>query len=106
MLVRFSSKKQSISMHETDAKQMIKMMGMSGAIPSAIDAKSLLAAIAALQQSLSNQAGNHGDADKNTGNNADNNVNIDVRAQPLMQMLKNAEQKSESVMWEYQGNSL
>ena len=106
MLVRFSSKKQSISMHEADAKQMIKMMGMSGAIPSAIDAKSLPAAIAALQQSLSNRAGSHGDADNNTGKNADNKVNIDVRAQPLMQMLKNAEQTSESVMWEYQGNRL
>jgi len=104
MLVRFSSKKQSLSMHEADAKQMIKMMGMSGSIPSAIDAKSLPAAIAALQQSLSNQTGN--DDDNNTGNNADTNVNIDVRAQPLMQMLKNAEKKSESVMWEYQGNRL
>ncbi len=85
-------------MHEADAKQMIKMMGMSGTIPSAVDAKSLPVAIEALQQALSNQAGSIDDAD--------NNVNIDVRAQPLMQMLKNAELKSESVMWGYQGNRL
>ena len=99
MLVRFSNKKASISMHDHDAKAMIKMMNMSGRIPSAITAEDLPAAISALKNSLDEEAPDQSDND-------DENVRQKTHAAPLIKLLEQSMKDDLTVMWEDQGSSL
>ena len=99
MLVRFSNKKASISMHDHDAKAMIKMMNMSGKIPSAISAEDLPAATSALKSALKASVTDHPDND-------DLNVSQATHAGPLLELLEQSIKGNLGVMWENQGSSL
>lgn len=103
MLVRFTSPQSaSVSMFEKDATQLIKMMGHSGTIPSAIRAEDIPTALQQLDTALHKEAAQQ-PAPKQDDDEEENHTKIstNVRAYPLIQLLKDAHAKNKAVMWEY-----
>lgn len=97
MLVRFkSTQTESITMFGDVAVELIRMLGASGAIPSAIAAKDLPAAAARLRQQLASlrkpveAASEDGEAP----------VALSIRAEPLLDIMKRAGDANVAVMWE------
>lgn len=107
MLIRFTSPAgSSVSMFEKDAKALIKMMGHSGAIPSAIRGEDVADALGKLQAALHLQA-QQNQPPKNEPSQPEHEetekpVSINVRAYPLMELLKAADASKKNVMWEYE----
>lgn len=100
MLVKFISKSCiSVSMFEKDAKSMLALMGHSGTIPSAIRANDVAARLATMQQAL-RELQQQQDAEDEGEDPAE--VSVDRRAFPLMEMMKQAVQAEEDVMWDYE----
>lgn len=97
MLVKFSSTGgATVSMFEKDAKQLIEMLGHSGSIPGAIDAENIPVALQKMEDTL------HIHQEETEDDCEDNNaIQGNVRAFPLIELLKNAHAKEKSVMWEY-----
>lgn len=101
MLVTFHSKAWSnITMFGDVAVTLLKMMGHSGTVPSAMRAADIPAAIERLQQALANAG--HEDKGK-TGDDPDDDaappVNLQQRAYPLIQLLTAASEQDCDVMW-------
>lgn len=105
MLVRFSSTRtESIIMFSDSAAQLIKMMGSSGAIPGAVSAEDIPAALTSLRQQLQSQAAppvaptdaDHEDEDKDR----QPQIMLATRAQPLIELLERASAGRAPVMWE------
>ncbi len=82
-------------MHENDAKKMLKLMKLSGKIPSAIQAENMQKALDDLQRGLKV------DNDANDQDKNDNEISLNTRAYPLIQLLKHAVKKEEYMMWDY-----
>ena len=107
MLVQFSSASgATVTMYEKDAKPLIIKMGHSGTIPSAIRAEDLPDAIKHLEAALAAeqllpQAAQPSDDKNEDGEKPEAAVGTNVRAYPLLQMLKKAAQDQKPVMWEY-----
>lgn len=99
MLIKFTSPAgASVSMFEKDASALLKMMGHSGTVPSAMRAEDIPAALQQLEQALQAQA----PVPKTPEDNAEcQKVSTNVRAYPLIQLLKAAMNKQKTVMWEY-----
>lgn len=99
MLVTFfCDAHENITMFGDVAKRLIQMMGHSGAIPSAIRAKDVPAALTALQLALSEQARQNptmDDAEEEDGPK----VSLSHRAFPLIKLLQNAIQAEVDVLW-------
>ncbi len=96
-MICFSSKAAAtITMFEKDALQLLKLMEMSGNVPSAISADDIPAALKCLTKSLSQSNENNSEDEED-----EENVSVDTRAYPLIQMLKKAHEENESVMWDY-----
>jgi hypothetical protein len=96
MLVRFkSTDTESITMFGDVALQLLRMLGHSGTIPSAIAAKDIPNAVRNLREQLQ-VAGvpMTDDADQEPP------VALSTRAQPLIQLLKRAAAADVPVMWE------
>ena len=103
MLIKFTSPAgASVSMFEKDANALLKMMGHSGTVPSAIRAEDIPQALQQLEQALqtdsASQATPKTDNEDNVGCGK---VSTNVRAYPLIQLLKAAISKQKTVMWEY-----
>lgn len=100
MLVRFTSKSSPhVSMFEKDAKQMLSMMQRSGKIPSALAPEDIGRSLEALKHAISaNTEGEDSDDAE------DGNVSMKTRAFPLIELLENAQQKQEHVMWDFDHN--
>lgn len=110
-MIRFESNKSAgFSMLDRDAKHMLELIKHSGAVPGAIRAEDIGAALKNLQDALK-----AGDAD-NTGHSdpaaasavtedqeaeQDAPVGLSTRAYPLLQLLEAAQSKQETVMWDY-----
>ena len=100
MMIKFTSPAgASVSMFEKDASTVLKMMGHSGTVPSALRAEDIPAALQQLEQALQAQA----PVPKTTteDNEECQKVSTNVRAYPLIQLLKAAINKQKTVMWEY-----
>ncbi|MDQ5769063.1 DUF1840 domain-containing protein [Thiothrix subterranea] len=98
-MIRFTSPAAaSVSMFEKDAKALIRMMGHSGTIPSAIRAEDVATALQCLEAALKAQASQSDDASKQDAE--DSAVSSNVRAYPLLELLKAAIAKQKNVMWE------
>ncbi|MCK5918460.1 MAG: DUF1840 domain-containing protein [Cocleimonas sp.] len=98
MLIQFTCKTAStVSMHENDAKRMLKLMNQSGKIPSALQSKDAQKALDDLQQGLSITANKDQDSHKEK-----DDISLNTRAYPLIQLLKHAAEKEEYVMWDYE----
>jgi hypothetical protein len=105
MLVRFSSvETESITMFGDVAMQLIKMLGASGALPGAIGAEDIPAAVQRLRQQLQM----HAMASAETSNSDEDEDDKDreppialmTRAGPLLAILERASAAKAPVMWE------
>ncbi len=104
MLVRFSSTEtESITMFGDAARDLIRMLGASGAVPGAIGAEDVPAALALLKHRLSTRPEDEvvhpaneevDEADKNSP------VQLATRAVPLIDLLERAIAAKVPVMWE------
>ena len=74
---------------------MLMLMKQSGQIPSALQAEDAQVALDNLQRGLRN-------ANKEQDNNQDDDISMNTRAYPLIQLLKHAVEKEEYVMWDYE----
>lgn len=101
MLVKFTSKSAaSVSMFEKDAGQLLKLMGHSGTIPSAIRGKDVADRLATLESALQ---GDPDDLTDDTVRTEDDEppVPINRRAYPLIELLRTAVATNENVAWDY-----
>lgn len=92
-MIRFKTKNHAdVVMHDGIAQTLIKKMGASGTIPSALDHEMLAEAIEKLSQAAqqpSAQATPQQEA-----------VSLYQRAQPLLELLRAALDNNDSVMWQ------
>jgi hypothetical protein len=105
MLVRFSSvETESITMFGDAAKQLIKLLGGSGAIPGAIAAADIPSAIQRLRQALAARkvegATTNSQEDESKDENQEPAVDLSARAVPLIDILERASAADAPVMWE------
>lgn len=101
MLVKFTSKSAaSVSMFEKDASQLIKLMGHSGTIPSAIRDKDVAEKLSSLENALQGDLAGLSD-DSATTEDEEPPVPINRRAYPLIELLRAAISNKENVMWDY-----
>lgn len=102
MLVVFSSSAYGdITMFGDVAKTLLKMMGHSGTIPSALYAEDVPAALERLKHAI--ETGHiEQPVEKSTDSNDDEEqyVNLATRAYPLIEMLTSAAEENCNVMWE------
>lgn len=99
MLVTFRTEAHAgITMFGDIAGLLLKKMGLSGTIPSAILAEDIPAVLDRLNNAINADA----DIDAETGNKAsdDQSVSLQSRALPLIELLKAASEKHCNVMWE------
>lgn len=112
MLIKFKTDAYAdITMFGDVAKQLLKMMGHSGTVPSAILADDVPAALSRLKHaveggkdSASADADSAASADKGFSEEADPDddqaVSLAYRAIPLIELLTAAARKKRDVMWE------
>ena len=109
MLVAFKSDAYAdIIMFGDVAQQLLKMMGHSGTVPSAIQAEDVPAALERLKRSLEGEkktfdrteAGAEAGAAGATRGEKDQNVSLRDRALPLIELLTAAARKHRDVMWD------
>ena len=99
MLLTFVSNAHTdVTMFADIAKSMIKMMGHSGIIPSAIAAKDVPAALEHLHKALEANSPEELVESENE-DEEELEVSMSGRAFPLVEMLKAAKKENESVMW-------
>jgi len=100
-MIRFTSPAAaSVSMFEKDAKTFIRLMGHSGTIPSAIRAEDVPDALQHLEAALQAEAAQTEAPKPRVDDGEDKAVSTNVRAYPLIQLLKAAIAKQKNVMWE------
>jgi hypothetical protein len=106
MLIAFKSDAYAdIIMFGDVAQQLLKMMGHSGTVPSAIRAEDVPAALERLKHSLGGEK-TSGDPQAGAGTEAagrgenDHNVSLRDRALPLIELLTAAARTHREVMWD------
>ena len=102
MLVVFSSSAYGdVTMFGDVAKRLLKMMGHSGTIPSALYAEDVPAALERLQQAIEKIRQQASAESTNTdAEDESQHVDLAVRAYPLIEMLESAARENCNVMWE------
>ena len=106
MLVRFrSTETESITMFGDVALQLIRMLGASGAVPGAIYAENIPAAVQRLRQQLAleTQSGSAPSGDTTEDEEQEDReppIALRARAQPLIEILERAAAANAPVMWE------
>ncbi len=100
MLITFKSKAHAdIVMLGDSARELIRLMGKSDALPSAVGPEGIPKALAKLKTALAQQASAPTD-DSDDGDDEKENVSLHTRAIPLIEMLEASEQAQVPVMWE------
>jgi uncharacterized protein DUF1840 len=101
MLVKFDSKVGTLTMFGDAAVQLLKLMGHSGTVPSAILAPDIPAALArlrgALEQGASLPPAAADEEDRREGRTP---VSLRHRAYPLIDLLERAAKNGADVMWD------
>ncbi|MGZ5095688.1 MAG: DUF1840 domain-containing protein [Burkholderiales bacterium] len=103
MLVRFDSKVGTITMFGDVANTLLRLMGQSGAVPGAILAPDIPAAVERLQHGVSGQ--NEKPPSRNKDEDAEPPVNLRQRAFPLIELLERAAKAGADVIWEEERRS-
>ena len=104
MIVKFSTRAGALTMHGDAAVALIKAMGHSGTVPSAILAADLPAALVQLRKALDEQA--HAppppsaDVDEDEEREREPPVTLHMRALPLIDMIETAIARGSDLMWE------
>ena len=103
MLVRFDSKAGTITMFSDVAVKLLKMMGQTGAVPGAILAQDIPAAMERLRRALA------GEQEKPAAGERDDErerpVGLAQRAFPLIELLERAAKRDADVIWEEEKRS-
>ncbi|HVY07750.1 MAG TPA: DUF1840 domain-containing protein [Burkholderiales bacterium] len=102
MLVKFDSDAGSFTMNGDIAVQLLRAMGHSGTVPSAILARDIPAALTRLKSAVSAAPETPDDKDDDE-DRADAPVSLRQRAFPLIDLLSRAVEKNAEVMWSRQG---
>jgi len=100
MLVRFDSDAGSFTMFGDVAVKLLKMMGHSGTVPSAILARDIPAALGRLKSAVAAEpepSPQPPESNKDTASEA--KVSLRQRAFPLIDLLARAEKRGSDVMW-------
>ncbi len=101
MLVIFSSPAHgNVTMFGEVAIRLIKMMGHSGTVPSAILADDVPAALERLQKMVATEEPVPESQDSNIGDDEEPAISLQHRAGPLLDLLEAAKTASCDVMWE------
>ena len=102
MLVTFRTKAWgNITMFGDVAVALLKMMGHSGTVPSAMRARDIPAAVARLKEQLAAGAFEEVDKPSDKGDDEDRPaVGLRTRAQPLLEMLSAAAEQDCDVLWQ------
>lgn len=97
MFVTFSSQAyEKISYFEIVAKQLLSLMGHSGAVPGAFKAEDVPQALSSLQQGLAEQKDKHSFVDDDEAE-----ISLAKRAVPLISLLHAAANNDCDVLWDY-----
>ena len=104
MLVKFDSDAGVILMFGDVAVTLLKMMGQSGAVPGAILAADIPAALERLKANVAAQA-EHPRA-RESDETEEPNVSLRQRAVPLIQLLERAAKTSADVIWAEERSTL
>jgi hypothetical protein len=97
VLVRFDSKAGTLTTFGDVAVKLLKLMGQSGAVPGAILAPDIPAAVTRLRQRIGDEPQTR--PQENAGDN-DPPVNMSQRAFPLIELLERAAKMGADVIWE------
>lgn len=102
MLVTFKTDAYAdIMMFGDVAKQLLKMMGHSGTIPSAMVAEEVPAALERLKRAVdAERASDVPESGEGAEQSNDQNVSLKYRALPLIELLTAAAKKNCDVMWD------
>lgn len=98
MLVRFDSKAGTITMFGDVAVNLLRMMGQSGAIPGAVLAQDIPAAVNRLRAALDGQR--EPTAPQGRKQDEKPRVSLHQRAFPLIELLERAAKNDNDVIWE------
>ena len=100
MLIKFDSEVGSFIMNGDIAVQLLKAMGHSGTVPSAILAGDIPAALARLRAAVAaNPRAANESSDSNDKDRREVQVSLQQRAFPLIDLLTRAVEKGAEVMW-------
>ena len=103
MLVRFHSEVGGFVMFGDVAVRLLRMMGHSGTVPSAIRAEDIPAAVERLEQALRGAPGESADSGASGDDDEEPAVGLRQRALPLLELLRRAAAEGVSVTWEKDG---
>jgi hypothetical protein len=103
MLVHFESDVGGFTMFGDVAVQLLKMMGHSGTVPSALLAADIPAALERLQTALRTQPPPPPEPDEGTvdqhGDRKEPRISIHTRAVPLVDLLTRAARRGSDITW-------
>lgn len=101
MLVTFRTNAwANITMFGDVAVALLKMMGHSGTVPSALLARDIPAALARLKQQLASRGEEAYAGTPSSDDDAEKPVGLALRAYPLIEMLSAAAEQDADVMWQ------
>jgi len=101
MLVTFKTKAYAnITMFGDVAVKLLRMMGHSGTVPSAILADDVPAALERLKAAIAEEKKNELPEDTRDADDGERRIGLSKRALPLIELLEAAAQKHCDVMWE------
>jgi hypothetical protein len=99
MLVRFESDVGSLTMFGDIAVKLLKMMGHSGTVPSALLAEDIPPALARLKGALEREEPAAGERRADKGDDGEKPVSLHGRAHPLIALLERAAREDCEVVW-------
>lgn len=101
MLVTFScDAHENITMFGDDAVRLIKMMGHSGTVPSALMANDVPNALVRLEQAVEKEKSKQSkDSSVQSEYDEEHKINLSQRAWPLLELLRDAARAKCKVMW-------
>jgi hypothetical protein len=108
MLVRFNSKVGMITMFGDVATKLLRTMGQSGAVPGALLAPDIPAAVQRLRQGVSAQQAPEETGQREAESDRENEerVSLSQRAFPLIELLERASKNGSDVIWEEESKAL
>ncbi|MGD2139948.1 MAG: DUF1840 domain-containing protein [Burkholderiales bacterium] len=101
MLVKFQSDVGSLTMFDDVAKPLLKLMGHTGTIPSAILPEDIPAALARLRAAVAVDPGSPGPAEDKHSDQDKGEIPVSLRqrAFPLIELLERAAKEECEVVW-------
>ena len=100
MLIKFDSSVGTLTMFGDVALELLKMMGHSGTVPSAILAADLPQAIARLEGALATRPSNAPSAAEEERKDDGGKVSLRKRAFPLIELCRRAAEAGADLLWD------